>query len=75
MALSPGARLGPYEIQLAIGAGGMGEVYKTRDTRLDRTVGAGKVLFAVEERQASIVVGELIRPPRSRGEELVSHER
>jgi len=36
-------RLGPYEIQTAIGAGGMGEVYKARDTRLDRTV-AIKVL-------------------------------
>jgi len=43
MPLSSGARLGPYEIQAAIGAGGMGEVYKARDTRLDRTV-AIKVL-------------------------------
>jgi len=43
MSLSPGTRLGPYEIQLAIGEGGMGEVYKARDTRLDRTV-AIKVL-------------------------------
>ena len=33
-----GARLGPYEILGALGAGGMGEVYKGRDTRLDRTV-------------------------------------
>jgi serine/threonine protein kinase len=33
-----GERLGPYEIQSALGAGGMGEVYKARDTRLDRTV-------------------------------------
>jgi serine/threonine protein kinase len=43
MTLSPGARLGPYEVQAAIGAGGMGEVYKAKDTRLDRSV-AIKVL-------------------------------
>jgi eukaryotic-like serine/threonine-protein kinase len=43
MSLSPGARLGPYEIVSPAGAGGMGEVYRARDTRLDRTV-ALKVL-------------------------------
>src|SRR6186713_1050270 len=43
MTLTAGARLGPYQIESAIGAGGMGEVYKARDTRLDRTV-AIKVL-------------------------------
>ncbi len=45
MSLSPGSRLGPYEIQSQLGAGGMGEVYKARDTRLDRIV-AIKVLPA-----------------------------
>src|SRR5580658_4295704 len=38
MLLSAGTRLGPYEILAPIGAGGMGELYKARDTRLDRTV-------------------------------------
>jgi len=38
MHLSPGARLGPYEILAQIGAGGMGEVWKARDTRLNRMV-------------------------------------
>ena len=45
MALTPGTKLGPYEIQAPIGAGGMGEVYRARDTRLDRDV-AIKVLPA-----------------------------
>jgi len=55
MSLAAGTRLGPYEIAALIGAGGMGEVYKARDTRLDRTV-AIKVLppeFAADpERRA-----------------------
>jgi len=38
MALLPSQRFGPYEITGAIGAGGMGEVYRARDTRLDRVV-------------------------------------
>ena len=38
MALTPGVRLGPYEVVSALGAGGMGEIYRARDTRLDRTV-------------------------------------
>jgi eukaryotic-like serine/threonine-protein kinase len=43
MAILPGRRLGPYEILSSLGAGGMGEVYRARDTRLDRIV-AIKVL-------------------------------
>ena len=46
MALTPGTKLGPYEIQAPLGAGGMGEVYRARDTRLDRTV-AIKILTQV----------------------------
>ena len=38
MPLPAGTRLGPYEIAALIGAGGMGEVYRARDTRLDRSV-------------------------------------
>src|SRR5262245_19291492 len=43
MALGPGARLGPYEVVAPLGAGGMGEVYRARDTRIGRDV-AMKVL-------------------------------
>src|SRR5213596_3471264 len=43
MALACGTKLGPYEIVSALGAGGMGEVYRAKDTRLDRMV-AIKVL-------------------------------
>ncbi len=66
MTLSPGTRLGPYEVQSAIGAGGMGVVYKARDTRLDRSV-AIKVLppeFSADadrrarfEREAKTIAG------------------
>jgi serine/threonine protein kinase len=46
MSLTPGTRLGPYEIEAPLGAGGMGDVYRARDTRLHRDV-AIKVLPAI----------------------------
>jgi serine/threonine protein kinase/Tol biopolymer transport system component len=45
MPLAPGTQLGPYEVSVQLGAGGMGEVYRARDTRLERTV-AIKILPA-----------------------------
>src|ERR1700752_5316951 len=53
MSLSSGTKLGPYEILSKIGAGGMGEVYRARDTRLERTV-AIKVLPSEFSRHADL---------------------
>jgi Tol biopolymer transport system component len=50
MPILPGRRLGPYEIISSIGAGGMGEVYKARDTRLDRIIAIKVLLTHLAER-------------------------
>jgi hypothetical protein len=44
MPLIPGTQLGPYEIESLIGSGGMGEVYKAHDTRLNRTVAIKRMI-------------------------------
>jgi len=57
MTLAPGAKLGPYEILLQIGAGGMGEVWKARDTRLGRIVAIKKVKEQHSERPGQEELG------------------
>jgi serine/threonine protein kinase len=52
MPLKSGARLGPYDILAPLGAGGFGEVYKARDTRLDRTVAMNIIPSADPELKA-----------------------
>ena len=54
MPLSPGDKLGPYEVLSPLGAGGMGEVYKARDTRLDRTVAIKVVPEHIAQRDDSL---------------------
>ncbi|MGD0437088.1 MAG: protein kinase [Bryobacteraceae bacterium] len=64
MSLDPGTRLGPYEILTLVGAGGMGEVYKGRDTRLDRVVAVkvSKEQFTARFEQEARAVAALNHP-------------
>ena len=61
---SPGERLGPYEIVGPIGAGGMGDVYKARDTRLERTVAikVSKEAFSERFRNEALAIAALNHP-------------
>src|ERR1700678_478918 len=65
MALTSGTRLGPYEIESPLGAGGMGEVYRARDTRLDRTV-------AIKVLKAQLVASSELRARFEREAKVVS---
>ena len=64
MLLAAGARLGPYEILSSVGAGGMGDVYKARDTRLERTVAVkvAKERFEERFRNEALTVAALNHP-------------
>src|SRR5215469_11167566 len=64
MTLAAGTRLGPYEVKETIGAGGMGEVYRARDTRLNRVVAikVSKEQFSARFEQEARVVAALNHP-------------
>ncbi len=64
--LEPGTRLGPYEVLAPLGAGGMGEVYRARDTRLGREV-AIKVLPQHLSRARRSARASSAKPRPSRG--------
>ena len=57
MPLTQGTRLGPYEVLNPLGDGGMGEVYKARDTRLDRVVAVQDFQKKTSPRDSSVRLG------------------
>ncbi len=65
MALTPGARIGSYEVVAQIGVGGMGEVYRATDTKLGRPV-AIKVLPEASHKTRSVWHDSSVKPRRSR---------
>ena len=66
MTLAPGTRLGPYVIDIPVGAGGMGEVYRARDTRLERDVAIKVLPAGVRRAIPSGARGSSAKPRRSR---------
>ena len=62
--LSCGARLGPYEIIAPIGSGGMGEVYKGCDTRLDRSPAITLLMRLQSDRTSATVIRFEVAPPQ-----------
>ena len=72
MPLAEGTRVGPYEIVSILGAGGMGEVYRARDSRLNRDV-AIKVLPACRRRRSRSSGAVPARSPVARGAEPSEH--
>jgi serine/threonine protein kinase len=61
MTLVTGTRLGPYEIITPIGAGGMGEVYRARDTKLNREVARASQAPASRTERAELIFGPFAR--------------